>query len=70
MTCKLFGCYNQTSEDYPCCSMDHGLRYKMEKKQIQDAFSVRTNGEYNTFGSEPEGVRKLYTIEMAQYYFE
>ena len=60
MKCKLFGCENEVRGNYPCCSMEHGLTYKMHKEQIKDSFNADTNRKYM--------FSELYTIEMAEYY--
>ena len=67
MKCKLFGCDNEASGNFPCCSQEHGIRFKMHKEQIKNAMSVRENARYNGFGDNT-GVRGLYTVEMAEYY--
>lgn len=61
MKCKLYRCDNEATGNYPCCSMDHGIILRMQKKQINDCFDA--DDSRNLWGT-----RELYTIEMAEYY--
>ena len=60
MICQLFGCQNEARGNFPCCSMEHGLQFKMHKEGIKDSFDADTNRKYL--------FSELYTIEMAEHY--
>ena len=68
MTCKLFGCDNEVQGNYPCCSMEHGISFRMQKRQAINALSANENMKYSGLDDSRVGVRNLYTVEMVEYY--
>lgn len=61
MKCAKFGCDNEATKGYLCCSINHGLKMVMERKQIWECMDA-------DFSRQPWGTRDLYTVEMAEYY--